>query len=247
MTRLALKTLLALALCVVWAGCADEESFDPAYLGGSEAPPPQTDEARAPAAGEAPRGRRRMANLPAAPTPEQEAQIARLVQESGGGGGGRTSPELQPFVDYGRRAESMPPGELMAAANAMLNAGSNVIGPDVTPCDRLIAMASVAARETGAEPQPEDQLRRMCAQIPPAMLACIQPDRSQTAEDRRRCQLLFGATSFFEKAPPDETRPRPRRPQSEEDVRRMLGGLFPGPARQAPERVEPRDEPLLAE
>lgn len=234
------------ALCALTA-CGDEESYDPAYLGGSEGLPVQV-EAPAQAAGEAPRGRRRMGNLPAAPTAEQEAQIARLVQESGGGGGGgRVSPELRPFVDYGRRAEDMPPGELMAAANAMLNAGNNVIGPDVTPCDRLIAMANVAARETGSEPQEEDRLRRMCAQMPPAVLACMQPEGSQSPAERRQCQLLFGTTSFFEKAPPDEARPRPRRPQSEEDVRRMLGTLFPGPAAEAPARTQPREEPLRVE
>lgn len=187
-----------------------------------------------------------MPNLPAAPTPEQEAQIARLVAEAsngGGGGGRREMPELlRPYDRFGENGEQLTDAQAAELLDRVLGAGRNVLGQEVTPCDRILAMATTAASATGDEPLDPAEVQRLCGQVPPEVLACVQPEAEQSEAEKRRCRNLFGQSSFLERTAPEDRTPMPRA-RSEEDVRRLLGR----PREEAPPPAGPRAEPMAVE
>jgi hypothetical protein len=232
-------SFFVLALAAGLFGC-DDETWEPSSLGGAGAPvrdePP-------PVRGAAPTGTARMPSLPAAPTPEQEAQIARLVAEAGGegGGGGRGEmPELlRPYDRFGENGEQLTDAQAADLLDRVLGAGRNVLGQEVTPCDRVMAMATAAASASGDEPLDPAEVQRLCGQVPPEVLACLQPEAEQSEADKRRCRNLFGQSSFLERTAPEDRNAIPRA-RSEADIRRLLGR----PQEEAAPPAGPRDEPM---
>lgn len=218
--RSAASVFFVLAIAAGLVGC-DEETLEPSSLGGTA---PMRDEPP-PIRGAAPTGTERMPSLPAAPTPEQEAQIARLVQEAGGGGGGGGGemPELlRPYDRFGENGEQLTDAQAADLLGRVLGAGRNVLGEDVTPCDRVLAMASVAASASGDEPLDPDEVQRLCGQVPPEVLACLQPEGDQSEADKLRCRNLFGQSSLLEQTAPEDRNALPRA-RTEADIRRLLG------------------------
>lgn len=238
-------TGVLIALSTSAFGCGDDlwQPSDLATTSGSPIPLETSPAVR----GEAPTGSARMPNLPAQPTPEQEAQIARLIQESGGGGsgggGGSQMPAiLEPYDRFGENAEGLSEARAAALLGDVLGAGRNVLGQEVTPCDRVLAMAGVAANATGDRPLDPEEVRRLCGQIPPEVLACVQPEAEQSPADQRRCRNLFGQASLIERVSPDERNPIPRA-RTEGDVRRLLGL----PQEERPRPTGPREEPMVVQ
>ncbi|MCB9624421.1 MAG: hypothetical protein H6721_29420 [Sandaracinus sp.] len=235
--------LVALALAVGAFGC-DDETWEPSSLGTSAAPPaPEPEVVR----GAAPSGTARMPSLPAAPTPDQEAHIARLIEQSGGGGGGGGRGEmpelLRPYDRFGENAEGLSQEQAATLIGNVLAAGRNVIGQDVTPCDRILAMASTAAAASGDHPLDTAEVTRLCGQVPPEVLACIQPSGDQSPAEQRRCQNLLGQPSLIERTN-EEDRTRIPRARSDESVRRLLGRRS---AEEEAPPAGPRDRPLVVE
>jgi hypothetical protein len=234
---------IVLVACLVGVGC-DDETWDPAELGTSapraEEPPPVIN-------GAAPSGTARMPSLPAAPTAEQEAQIAQLIAEAnaGGGGGGRGGEmpaALRPYDRFGENGEGLSNEQAATLLANVLGAGRNVLGQDVTPCDRVMAMAGAAAGATGDQPIDEEEVRRVCGRIPPEVLACLQPGPEQSAVEQRRCRNLFGQSSLLERVNEEDRTPIPRA-RTEADIRRLLVR----PQEEAPPPEGPREQPLVVQ
>lgn len=242
-SRARVLTGVLLALSMGSFGC-DEDPWQPSDLATTSDSPIPVEPSPA-VRGAAPTGSARMPNLPAQPTPEQEAQIARLIQESGGGGsgGGGQMPEiLQPYDRFGENAEGLSEAQAASLLGDVLGAGRNVLGQEVTPCDRVLAMAGVAANATGDRPVDPEEVRRLCGQIPPEVLACVQPEAEQSPADQRRCRNLFGQASLIERVDPDERNPLPRA-RTEADVRRLLGLS----QEERPRPTGPREEPMVVQ
>lgn len=231
---------LALMLALGATAC-DDESWDPAYLE-SSAPPVE----RAPAPREEPTvGSERMPNLPAAPTAEQEAAIAQLVAQSrtGGGRGHHMPDELDGYDRFGRNAEGLDGQQAAALIDRVRSAGRNVLGQDVTPCDRLVEMARTAGAAAGDRPFDEEMVRSHCDDIPPELLDCVRPESEQTQSQQHVCRSLLGQSSFLESDPERSRLPRPR---SEDAIRRALGR--PSQAEEEAEQPRgPRERPARVE
>ena len=247
--RPARRLATALGIAIALTAC-EEEQWEPSALGTVDLPT----HTAPPTNGAAPSGAARMPNLPAAPDEEQQARIDAILAEaraaSGGGGSGGergpTPPAFRPYEDrFGPNGEGLSGEQAFHLINSVLEAGQNVIGEDVTPCDRLLAMVQVAGRATGDEPVDVETVQRACADMPPEVMACMKPSRDQTPLEQRRCRTLIGQPTFLERPEPDE-RSNPPRGFNDEEAQRQFGGAAPT-MREAEAEPEPRAAPLRVE
>lgn len=233
----------------VLASACEEDTWEPSSLNTVDL---RTQEPE-PTRGAAPSGTARMPNLPAAPDEDQQARIDAVLAQaraaSGGGGGGERGPTpaaFRPYEDrFGPNGEGLSGEQAFHLINSVLEAGQNVIGEDVTPCDRLLAMVQVAGRATGDEPVDVATVQQACADMPPEVMACMKPSRDQTPLEQRRCRTLIGQPTFLERPEPED-RSNPPRVFNDEEAQRQFGWAAPR-MREEAAAAEPRTAPLRVE